>query len=66
MISPLAVLTLMLIGLVMTFPYAIFESRHQRQKGEPLGSQRIALMSLAFTGCMLSLAASGVPFVTPR
>ncbi len=56
----------MLIGVVMTFPIAIYESRHPRQKDNPWGSRRIALMSLGFTGCMLSLAATAAPVIMPR
>ena len=66
MISGQLGLALMLIGLVMTFPIAIFESRYPRQKGKPWGSRRIALMSLAFTGSVLSLFASAAMFLTAR
>ncbi len=66
MLPPQLVLLLMLIGVVMTFPIAIYESRRPRQKGNPWGSRRIALMSLGFTGCMLSLAATAAPVIMPR
>lgn len=66
MISGQLGLALMLIGLVMTFPIAIFESRYPRQKGKPWGSRRIALMSLGFTGVLLSLFASAAMFLTAR
>lgn len=66
MISGQLGLALMLIGLVMTFPIAIFESRNPRQKGKPWGSRRIALMSLGFTGVLLSLFASAAMFLTAK
>lgn len=66
MINPQLGLALMLIGLVMTFPVAIYESRTPRQKDKPLESRRIALMSLGFTGTLLSLFASAALFLTLR
>ncbi|MBP1234010.1 hypothetical protein JOE40_003653 [Arthrobacter sp. PvP102] len=56
----------MIVGLVMTVPIAVFESRNPRQKGKPLDSRRIALMSLGFTGSLLSLFASAAMFLTAR
>jgi hypothetical protein len=66
MIPPELSLALMLIGLVMTFPLAIFESRNPRPKDRPLEPRRIALMSLGFTGTLLSLFASAALFLTLR
>ncbi|MET3773594.1 hypothetical protein ABIC98_003259 [Arthrobacter nitrophenolicus] len=50
----------------MTFPITIFESRYPRQKGKSWGSRRIALMTLGFTGVLLSLFASAAMFLTAR
>lgn len=66
MISPQLGLALMLIGLVMTFPAAIYESRSPRQKDKPLEPRRVALISIGFTGTLLSLFASAALFLTLR
>ena len=66
MISPQLGLALMLLGIVMTFPGAIYDSRNPRQKGKPLEPRRITLMSLGFTGILLSLFASAALFLTLR
>lgn len=55
MINPRVALALMLIGLVMSFPEAIYESHNPRRKGEPLEPRRIALMTLSFMGTLLLL-----------
>lgn len=63
MISAQVVLMLIfIVGVVMMVPSAIFESRRPRQEGEPLGSHRIALNSLAFTGIMLDVGLSAAMF----
>ncbi|MDQ0865301.1 hypothetical protein QF036_002882 [Arthrobacter globiformis] len=59
MISAQVVLILIIIvGALMMVPLAIFDSRHPRQEGETLGSRRIALISLAFTGIILDVGLS--------
>lgn len=59
MIGAQVVLTLIFIaGVLMMVPYAVDMSRHPRQEGEPLGSRRIALISLAFTGIILDVGLS--------
>lgn len=52
--------------MVMTFPATIYESRNPRQKGKPLEPRRITLMSVGFTGILLSLFASAAMFLTLR
>lgn len=59
MISAQVVLILIfIVGVLMMVPLAVDMSRHPRQEGEPLGSRRIALISLAFTGIMLDVGLS--------
>jgi hypothetical protein len=59
MIGAQVVLTLIfIVGVLMMVPYAVDMSRHPRQEGEPLGSRRIALISLAFTGIILDVVLS--------
>jgi hypothetical protein len=63
MISAQVVLTLIfIVGWLMMVPYVVFVSRHPRREGEPLGSRRIALISLAFTGIMLDVGLSAAMF----
>jgi hypothetical protein len=53
------VLTLIfVVGVLMMVPYAVDMSRHPRQEGEPLGSRRTALISLALTGIILDVGLS--------
>lgn len=59
MISAQVVLILIyIVGVLMMVPLAVDMSRHARQEGEPLGSRRITLISLAFTGIMLDVGLS--------
>lgn len=59
MISAQVVLMLIfIVGVLMMVPLAVDMSRHPRREGEPLGSRRIALISLAFTGIMLDVGLS--------
>jgi hypothetical protein len=51
-----------IVGILMAVPYAIFESRHPRREGEPLGSRRVALISVAFTGILLDVGLSAAMF----
>lgn len=63
MISAQVVLMLIyIVGVLMMVPLAVDMSRHPRQEGEPLGSRRIALISLAFTGIMLDVGLSAAMF----
>lgn len=63
MVSAQVVLTLIfIVGVLMMVPLAVDMSRHPRQEGEPMGSRRIALISLAFTGCMLDVGLSAAMF----
>lgn len=60
--AQVVLMLIFIVGVLMMVPCAVFESRHPRQEGEPLGSRRIALISLAFTAIMLDVGLSAAMF----
>lgn len=65
-VSPMqAALILIIIGVLLGMPTALFAYNNPRRKGEPLGSQRKALIGLSSLGIACALVGAGMLFL-PR
>lgn len=57
---------LILVGVILGLPTAVFSYARPRRKGEPLGTQRKALLGLSILGLLLVLAGAVMVFSGAR